>query len=128
MKKILVIDDDEEIVAVISQTLAKTACEISYAANGDKGFKLAKKNSFDLIITDIMLPKRDGLDIVSKIRKTQENVPIIALSGYKGMEEMSYLTGVDHFLGKPFEPKQLKSLVENLFADAEQHQLSQSHS
>ena len=103
MKTVLIIEDDEEIIKIIDQLLKDHQLSILHSKNGDQGIKEFRKNDVDLIITDVMLPKRDGLDIVAKVRKSNPNIPIIALSGYEGIQEMAYLTGVNKFLKKPFQ-------------------------
>ncbi|MGK0238093.1 MAG: DNA-binding NtrC family response regulator [Candidatus Pelagisphaera sp.] len=81
MSKILIIDDDEVIQKLFSQYLKMKGHEVIQAQNGKIGMQLIEEDCPDLIITDILMPEMDGLEVLIKIRHAHENIPIIAISG-----------------------------------------------
>ena len=81
MANILVIDDDATIQLVFSQFLTSLGHEIMQAENGKKGMSMIQETRPDLVITDIMMPEMDGLEILMQLRSTHDSVPVIAISG-----------------------------------------------
>lgn len=81
MPKILLIDDDPTVQNVFGQFLRGAGYEVETADNGKKGMMMMEADRPDLIITDIMMPEMDGLEILLKIRKMHDNMPVIAISG-----------------------------------------------
>ncbi len=116
MKKILVIDDDEQVVTLIGRWLAKAGYEVEGACDGDRGLRVLENERVDLIVIDIVMPGKDGLETIPMIRKMNKPVPIIAMSGGgRGGPEL-YLNvalalGADYALQKPFERELLLSTV-----------------
>ncbi len=106
MKRILIIDDDPIIRKLFSQFLEKQGYEVVLAENGKIGMSKMIENPPDLIITDILMPEMDGLEILLKIRETHSHMPVIAISG--GMRAMpinflkqAKLFGALHVFEKP---------------------------
>ena len=81
MKRILVIDDDENIRNVFARYLGAQGYTIDCAANGKEGLRLLEAEPPDLVVTDIMMPEADGLEVTRTMRKTHPNIPLIAISG-----------------------------------------------
>lgn len=81
MAKILIIDDDQMVQTVFKQFLERQGHQILVADDGRKGMNLFHEAAPDLVITDIMMPEMDGLEILLELRKKQEDVPVIAISG-----------------------------------------------
>ncbi|QBG48773.1 response regulator [Verrucomicrobia bacterium S94] len=86
MATIIVIDDDKTIQTVFEQFLVRKGHEVMLADDGRKGMKMIEEGAPDLVITDIMMPEMDGLEILLKIRGADRNLPIIAISG--GMRDL----------------------------------------
>lgn len=109
-KKILVVDDEKLIVKGIKFSLEQENYIIDSAYDGDEAIKLAKANDYDLIILDVMLPKKDGLEVCRHIRGFS-TVPIIMLTA-KG-EDMDKILGLefgaDDYMTKPFNIMELKA-------------------
>lgn len=81
MASILVIDDDEAVSALFRQFLESAGYSVMLAANGQDGLEKMRANQPDLIITDIMMPEMDGLEIIRAVRTQHPELPIIAISG-----------------------------------------------
>jgi DNA-binding response OmpR family regulator len=116
MAKILLIDDDDQVVKLIALWLSKAGYEVECACDGEQGRRVLEKERVDLIITDIVMPEKDGLEAIPLIRKMNKTVPIIAMSGggRDGPDlylQMALALGADCALQKPFEKEQLLSTV-----------------
>jgi len=111
-RKILVVDDEQPIADILQFNLEKEGYEVACAYDGDEALQYAEKTQFDLIILDIMLPNRDGNEVLREIRKTQ-TVPIIMLTA-KDSEIDKVLgleLGADDYVTKPFSNRELIARV-----------------
>jgi CheY-like chemotaxis protein len=120
-KKILVMDDDGPTRDFVRLILEEAGHAVVACKNGKEGVAAFKKNSFDLVITDISMPVIDGIDAIILIRKENGAVPIIAMSGAERGD--SLLKFADYFsadatLRKPFEKKALLLMVEKVLKGA----------
>ena len=104
MKKVLVVEDDIDIVNLLEIHLKDLDCRLETAYDGELGLQKALNESFDLIILDIMLPKLDGLEICRQLRTRKINTPILMLTARS--EEIDKVLGLelgaDDYLTKPF--------------------------
>lgn len=107
--KILIIEDDSRVAELIQRGLREQGFETTLAYDGLSGKKLADQNTYDLIITDIILPKMDGLDLCKHIRQTQPDTPIIMLTALGTTDDKveGFDAGADDYLVKPFEMREL---------------------
>lgn len=117
--KILVIDDDAVMRLTIQGTLKKHGYETLMAENGEEGLKLYKAEKPDIVITDMLMPNKEGLETISEIRAINPQAKIVAMSGGGSMHNMSFLQlakklGANHLLTKPVKPEQLLVAVESL--------------
>ncbi len=108
MPRILLIEDDQTMHAMLLQLLRKHGYEVVGAPDGEQGLRLFANQSFDLVITDIVMPNQEGLGTIRKIRQANPNLPIIAISGGGIIGPAQYLDiarklGVRHAFAKPFE-------------------------
>ncbi|MEZ0535887.1 response regulator [Caldicellulosiruptoraceae bacterium PP1] len=112
MAKILVIDDDPKISSLIELYLSKEGYEIIIANDGNEGVNLFKIEAPNLVILDLMLPKKDGYEVCKDIRKIS-NIPIIMLTakGETFDKVLGLELGADDYIVKPFEPKELIARV-----------------
>ena len=110
------VEDEELLRAIYERILDKVVDHLYVAENGKEGLDAYKKYKPDLIITDIMMPVMDGLEMVEKIRKTDQVVKLVILSAFGEAEYFmeAIKIGVNNFLMKPVETKKLISLVEEL--------------
>jgi DNA-binding response OmpR family regulator len=114
--KILVIEDHKKVAAAIKKGLEGESFAVSVAGTGEKGFSLLNSDHFDLIVLDLMLPGRDGLDILSTLRKNGLNTPILILTARDTIEDrvMGLETGADDYLVKPFAFPELLARIKAL--------------
>ena len=122
MAKILLIDDNDEIQAVFCQFLTGMGHEIIQAGNGKQGLKMIEESRPDLVITDIMMPEMDGLEILMQLRSMHDSVPVIAISG--GMHtlpvnflQQAKLFGARYVFEKPVPLDVLRNAVTELLGD-----------
>ena len=110
---ILVVEDDQRVAELIQRGLEENGFNPTLAYDGLSGKKLALNNSFDLIITDIILPKMDGLDLCKQIREIQPGTPIIMLTALGTTDDKveGFDAGADDYLVKPFEMRELLARI-----------------
>ena len=118
-KKILVVDDDTDIVTAITATLADTGATIESASDGNAAVNKAERLDPDLVILDIMLPQKSGFLVLEKLRhnKPRGSKPrVIMITGNEGRRHRQYAEalGVDEYLNKPFRMERLLEVSEKL--------------
>ena len=122
MKTVLIIEDDHHILLMIKRMLEPFGFEIKLASNGQEGLELFHRNEVDLVITDIIMPEKEGLEIIREMRREQADLKIIAMSGGGKLSADNYLEtakifGAAKILQKPFTRKQLVSAVQDILGD-----------
>ncbi|VGO19810.1 response regulator [Pontiella sulfatireligans] len=122
MARILIIDDDETIRNVFKRFLAGKGHVVEVASNGREGLRLIEAEMPELVITDIMMPETDGLEVVMAVRGKCETVPIIAISGGMHAMPMDFLPmakkfGARKVLYKPVELDDLLAAVDEVLGD-----------
>ena len=118
-KKILVVDDDYEIIESIRYALEGEGYEVLIARDGNQGLALAEREEPDLMILDMMMPKRSGFLVLEKLRRLRdEPMPVIMITGNEGSRHKAYaeLLGVSDYIRKPFAIDRLLKAVETLIA------------
>ena len=117
MSKILIIEDEEPIRRVLVRILTEedSSFEIHQASDGKKGLDLIKKESFDLVLCDIKMPKVDGIELLQRTRKTNSTLPFIMLTGHGNIETAveSMKLGAYDFISKPPDLNRLINSVRN---------------
>ena len=120
MAKILLIDDDLQILKVLSSYLEKSGHEITTATDGDEGIKYLKSRQYDLLITDIYMPEQDGIGVLMWLRSQPTRPKIIAISGGSAsidqgyLLEMSKALSADKVLPKPVDFETLARTIRDL--------------
>ncbi len=114
--RILVIDDDRRLCSVIRRGLLEEAYAVDLAYDGEEGEYLAEVNPYDLIILDIMLPNKDGIQVCRELRAKKINTPILMLTAKDTVEDRvrGLDTGADDYLVKPFAFNELLARVRAL--------------
>ncbi len=114
--RILVVDDDRRLCAVIKRGLLEEAYAVDLAYDGEEGEYLAEVNPYDLIILDIMLPNKDGIEVCHELRTKKINTPILMLTAKDTVEDRvrGLDTGADDYLVKPFAFNELLARVRAL--------------
>ena len=117
-KKILIVDDEEDILELVSYNLIQNGFSVQTTTNGEQGLKLVRDTHPDLIVLDLMLPGIDGLDICRLLKSDPQtkSIPIVMLTAkgeesdvVKGLE-----LGADDYVTKPFSPKVLVARINNV--------------
>jgi DNA-binding response OmpR family regulator len=122
MAKILVIDDEPSILLMIKKMLEKAGHEVDMALNGKEGMQIFENNKADLLITDIIMPEKEGLETIVEMRKKYPDLKIIAISGGGRISADGYLPGAK-LLGanmvfqKPLMQKEFLEAISSLLKD-----------
>lgn len=111
--QILIIEDDQRVAELINRGLTEEGFETTVAFDGLSGLKLILHNDYDLIITDIILPKMDGLDLSREIRSIKPQIPIIMLTALGTTDDKieGFDAGADDYMVKPFEIRELLARI-----------------
>jgi two-component system alkaline phosphatase synthesis response regulator PhoP len=116
MQKILIIEDDPAILTGLDETFREEHFNVSVVMSGQMGYEKAREGEYDLIILDIMLPEKNGIDVCKDLRKDGINTPILMLTGKK--EEIDKVIGLeigaDDYVTKPFSIRELVARVKAL--------------
>ncbi len=107
--KLLLIEDEPKTIQSLKTSLEANGLEVDMAYDGEIGSLLARKNEYDVIISDIILPYKNGFDIIQEVRESGKQTPIILLTALNSLEEKlrAFDLGADDYLVKPFELKEL---------------------
>jgi DNA-binding response OmpR family regulator len=122
-KKVLLVDDDEEIITSMKIALESRGYQVLTANDGNAGLALVERDRPDLMITDMMMPKRSGFLVLEKLRTsddTNKNVmKVIMVTGNEGNRHKEYAQqlGVDDYIRKPFAMERLIEAVERLIGN-----------
>ena len=122
MAKILVLDDEPSILLMIKKMLEKAGHEVEVALNGKEGLVLFENNKPDLLITDIIMPEKEGLETIFELRRRHPDLKIIAISGGGRIGPDGYLPGAkllgaNAVFSKPLVPKEFINKVNELLGE-----------
>lgn len=117
MHKVLIIEDDQEITALLEIHLKDLGCAVIAVDNGEEGLLAVKESRFDLVILDIMLPGLNGMEVCRKMRQTDRYTPILMLTALSEEIDkvMGLETGADDYLTKPFSIREFIARVKVIF-------------
>ena len=126
MKKVLVVEDDHNIVNLLEIHLNDLGCELDKASHGLDGLERGLKNKYDLIILDLMLPGMDGMEICRNLRAKDVHTPILMLTAKS--EEIDKILGLemgaDDYMTKPFSVREFIARVKAIFRRVERMQVN----
>jgi DNA-binding response OmpR family regulator len=119
MARILLIEDDSLFRSMLREALTRVGHEVTEAENGGVGLRTFAKGSFDLVLTDLVMPEVEGIETIVKLRKQCPNIRIIAMSGGGRGSAYDYLhiaqqIGANRVLMKPFSTEDLRETVRTL--------------
>jgi CheY-like chemotaxis protein len=120
-RRVLLVDDDEEIVESMRTVLESKGYEILVARDGNQGLLLAERESPDLIVLDMMMPKRSGFLVLEQLRRSRPvPVRVVMITANEGSRHRAYaeMLGVDDYIRKPFAMDRLLSTVQRLLGPA----------
>ncbi len=114
--KILVVEDEKKVASFIQRGLEEENFTVEIATNGEEGIAMAESNHYDLILMDIMLPKKDGLTVIKELRGNGINTPMLCLTAKDSVEDIvaGLDSGSDDYLTKPFAFAELLARVKAL--------------
>jgi DNA-binding response OmpR family regulator len=114
--RILIIEDEKKVAKALREGLEAEHYEVSVAANGEEGFFLASQGSFDLVLLDLMLPRRNGIDVLATLRKRSIQTPVFVLTAKDAVEDrvLGLDRGADDYLIKPFAVPELLARIRAL--------------
>jgi len=122
MAKILVIDDDEQVLDMLYESLTREGFDVLKASNGEQGLRIYRQKPVDLIITDILMPEKEGIETIIELRQDFPDVKIIAMSGGGRIGTKDYLHlakifGVQRTFTKPVAREQLLDAIKELLKE-----------
>lgn len=116
-KRVLIVDDDAEITTAITYALEAKGFIVLVARDGNQGLAMAEREQPDLVILDMMMPKRSGFLVLEKLRRTEQNpTRVIMITANEGSRHKAYaeMLGVDDYIRKPFAMDRLIDSVQRL--------------
>ena len=124
MSAILVVDDDPQVLEVVGEMLRLEGYDVATAVDGREAVAKFRTTRFDLVITDLIMPEKEGLETIAEMKTLRGNVPVIAMSGGGRIGPTDYLEtaryiGAAATLAKPFARSELIALVGQLLSGAE---------
>lgn len=123
MAKILVVDDEELVRHTLVDFLSSVGHRVDQTGDGRQALQLLEDDSYDLVVTDVIMPDFDGIELIRSLSERKEELPIIAISGGGGVFppnwsiKMTEVFGVKHSLTKPIDFPVLVSAVESALTD-----------
>ena len=122
MKKVLVVDDEDAVRSVICALLKADDREFIEAVNGEEAQKFLDAHAFDLVISDVIMPDCDGIELVMSIRRKQPDVPVIVISGGGRVNAGQYLSmaeklGAARVFEKPFDTSEFRTTAARLLGE-----------
>ncbi len=119
MARVLVIDDEQLVLATLNGILSRAGYEVLTARDGAQGLATLESHAVDLVITDIIMPEKEGIEIIVELRQQRPNLPIIAISGGGRMNQVDILAiaeklGANEVFAKPVQPAALCAAVARL--------------
>ena len=114
--KILIVEDEKRLAQLLKDSISNSFFSVVIASNGEDGLKKFKSFKPDIIITDIMMPFCDGLEMTLKIKELDEAIPIIVLSAHSDKEKLlkAIDLGINKYFIKPFDPEELIEHINKL--------------
>ncbi len=121
-KKILVVDDDSNMANLLSDILVVLHCQTKQAYDGEQALRLLKEEPYDMVITDLRMPKMSGINLLKVVKENYPQLPVVIITGFSlgtsgtsGTSQHILVTEkADAFLRKPFKVEDIEKLLKNL--------------
>lgn len=119
MSRILIIEDDNEVREYLESVLSRAGYDVSSASNGKEGVEIFRDNPADLVVTDIIMPEKDGIETIMDLRRANSDLRVIAISGGGRAEPENYLhsaklLGASRTMKKPFTNQEMLDAIAEL--------------
>lgn len=114
MSKILLVEDQDEVRWMLGRYLERADYHVEEAPDGEVALELYRENPADLVVTDLMMPRKSGLELIMNLRCEWPHVKIIAISTSEKMLAQARLTGAAETLRKPFLPSKLLEIIKQM--------------
>lgn len=116
MPKILIVEDDKDIALGLEEDLSRHGYQIETVGDGERALSLGRDSQWDLIILDLMLPKKDGFEVCRELRREGIKTPIIMLTAktHEAEKILGLELGADDYITKPFSPRELRARIQAL--------------
>ena len=120
MSRILIVEDDEAIAVALEDDLRLEGYDVAVARDGEAGVSMARASRFDLLVLDVMLPRKDGFDVCRELRRSGVDSKILLLTARAGETDkvVGFDLGADDYVTKPYSPKELRARVRALLRRA----------
>lgn len=120
-RSILMIDDNPQLRELLQTALTKLGYEVTSASDGAEAIRVIADRTFDVVITDLLMPEKDGIEVIGELKRKQPHARIIAMSGGGRGSREHYLQtakglGAHVLLGKPFSVSELSAALDQAFA------------
>lgn len=124
--KILIVEDEKRLAQLLKEAISDSFFKIIIAKDGIEGLKKYKSFKPDIVITDIMMPQLDGLEMTLKIKEIDSNIPIIVLSAHSDKEKLlkAIDVGINKYFIKPFDPDEVIEHIKKLAPKIEKQKIS----
>jgi DNA-binding response OmpR family regulator len=118
--RVLVADDDEDVLGLVSMTLERAGYEVVQARDGAEALKLAGERDPALVVLDVMMPKLDGFEVTRRLREegSEQRIMLLTASVQDDRRAKGLAAGADDFVRKPFSPRDLVERIEGLLASS----------
>lgn len=123
-KNVLVIDDSSDIRVLLTDLLEEAGANVTACEDGKEAISQLGQSEFDIVITDILMPQKDGVSVIRTLKEEDKSIPILVISGGSQTLSSHWLLkitqtmGVEAVLHKPFEPDELLTIVSRLVQPA----------
>jgi DNA-binding NtrC family response regulator len=113
--KVLVVDDDETLLQLLTETVQTMGCSATSARNGIDALNMISERKFDIVVTDLKMPGMDGLELLAEIKKVDKEVVVIMVTGYATLETAvkAIEKGAYDYIAKPFRLDELMVVIKN---------------
>ncbi len=122
--KALVIDDEQIVLDSVKKILADEHFEVDVTLSGNKGIRMALKNPYDIVLTDIRMPEVGGLIVLRDIKRQKPGLPVIIITGYASVQSavQAMKLGASDYIEKPFAPEDLVRSIKDAIDHAKHHE------
>lgn len=114
MKKLLIVDDEQPLCLLYKEELSKEGYNVTVSSDANAALDLFKKEDFDLLITDIRMPEKDGIELIAEIMGMRKNIPIIINTAYQHYKNDFMTWAADAYVAKSSSLTELKSKIKEL--------------